>query len=555
MTKPTDKRSKRPAPVALFCVHGMGQQLRFDAVRQTASGLFRILGEPKKQTARLYRADGKIRERLEVTFHAKEGSDPPPELHIYEGYWAPITEGRVTLRDVMDFLFSGAFNGLKQCGRKFRRWMFGADQLHDLHWLTFGQLLGILLVVTTLVGINLVAGVAVGALVIESMEIDLEFPRWLSMTHLRLFTTLLALLLPAFVFIFGLLGAVTVRKGSAFDGVPPGGLANLAWILVAIAATLITWLPSWRWEYWWWYLALGWLLVLLVSLLFLWRPPAKQRPSQDRLWRSAVNVVNRLVWAWIVAFGAMGLILILTLPWARFGSDSFDRLLAHFYLLEPTALIYIWIPLLIASWVVRRLLVQYVGDVAAYVSPHKLDRFNTIRREIKREAVSALRSIYESGVTRPGVRYEKVGLFAHSLGSVIAYDALNALMNEDELANRPLDVVGRTKIFVSFGSPLDKTAFIFARRANDEEIRGRLAEAVQPLIKAYKPFRRLRWVNVFSHRDIIAGALNFYDTRPPPESGRVCNIVDEDALITLAAHTEYWQNRKVFDELSKTLLG
>ncbi len=133
MTDPASQQSREPATVALFTVHGMGQQLRFDAVRQTARGLFRFFRKPTTCKAQLYQTDGKIRERLEVTFETKAGSDPPPELHLYEGYWAPITEGRVTLRDVMDFLFSGAFNGLKQGGRKFRRWMFGADQLHDLH--------------------------------------------------------------------------------------------------------------------------------------------------------------------------------------------------------------------------------------------------------------------------------------------------------------------------------------------------------------------------------------------------------------------------------------
>ena len=41
-----------------------------------------------------------------------------------------------------------------------------------------------------------------------------------------------------------------------------------------------------------------------------------------------------------------------------------------------------------------------------------------------------------------------------------------------------LKVVDRTRALATFRSPLDKTAFIFARRANDDETRGRLARRV-----------------------------------------------------------------------------
>ncbi|NIW24444.1 MAG: hypothetical protein GWN29_07695, partial [Gammaproteobacteria bacterium] len=47
----------------------------------------------------------------------------PIEVHVHEGYWAPLTEGRVHLRDVLRFLYSGAFNSLR--ARSFSRYMFG----------------------------------------------------------------------------------------------------------------------------------------------------------------------------------------------------------------------------------------------------------------------------------------------------------------------------------------------------------------------------------------------------------------------------------------------
>jgi hypothetical protein len=35
------------------------------------------------------------------------------DVHIYEVYWAPFTEGAVTLRDVIQFLLSAGINGIK----------------------------------------------------------------------------------------------------------------------------------------------------------------------------------------------------------------------------------------------------------------------------------------------------------------------------------------------------------------------------------------------------------------------------------------------------------
>ena len=49
-----------------------------------------------------------------------------------------------------------------------------------------------------------------------------------------------------------------------------------------------------------------------------------------------------------------------------------------------------------------------------------------------------------------------------SLGSVIAYDALNALLNEDALNQHALKVAERTRVLATFGSPLDKIAYVFS---------------------------------------------------------------------------------------------
>src|SRR5213080_2751829 len=69
--------------------------------------------------------------------------------------------------------------------------------------------------------------------------------------------------------------------------------------------------------------------------------------------------------------------------------------------------------------------------------------------------------------TVPG--YSRVVVVGHSLGSVLAYDTLNALINEDQVCAKQRGVVSKTRALITFGSPLDKTAFMFRLDAKGEE--------------------------------------------------------------------------------------
>jgi len=85
-------------------------------------------------------------------------------------------------------------------------------------------------------------------------------------------------------------------------------------------------------------------------------------------------------------------------------------------------------------------------------------------------------------------------VLGHSLGSVIGYDVLNGLMLEEQLCNQPLQVADRTRMFLTFGSPLDKTAFLFRTQKDmRSQVREVGAAAVQPMIAAYGN-RPLEWV-------------------------------------------------------------
>jgi pimeloyl-ACP methyl ester carboxylesterase len=186
---------------------------------------------------------------------------------------------------------------------------------------------------------------------------------------------------------------------------------------------------------------------------------------------------------------------------------------------------------------VRWFVVEFVGDVAAYVSAPWLDRFFKLRDEIKKVCCDVTRGVYDCN------EYDRIVLVGHSLGSVVAYDVLNTLINEDLLGKTP-GVIRRTTALLTFGSPLDKTAFVFRmQNVAKQYVREALASAVQPLIVLYK-YRPPIWLNIWSPSDVISGSLEFYDAADagPSEDRRVRNRVDRRADLPLIAHVQYWNN-------------
>jgi hypothetical protein len=263
------------------------------------------------------------------------------------------------------------------------------------------------------------------------------------------------------------------------------------------------------------------------------------------VWRIATKLMSLMLigWALLTILAAVALIVI-AMGWVSAERLKCPEIGGYWYLA-------IWGALLAASWVIRKLFVQYMGDVAVYVDSHKLDRFDDMRKRIKARVFDLAKAIYSDP------QYEHVALVGHSLGSVVTYDTLNALINHDELNGRRLKVVDRTTLMLTFGSPLDKTAFVFAAQGDKTTAtREALAATLQPLIEEYVPFRDIRWINIHSPRDIISGPLGFYDD--PGAEGytaqrKVDNICDSDAMIPLVAHTEYWDNTTLFDTLYQNI--
>ena len=590
---------------AIWVVHGMGQQVPFETLDALAQGILDTAGTnqngwqvslpPRIVTAKFLSADSlsktQVVQRVEIDF-LKPGPDPKNpkkvELHLYEAYWAPLTEGVAKLSDVLSFLYDGALHGLLNCVRPFRRAMFPDDRspiavppgkvgkVEEGIWafrirpIVAFQIIAALLVVFALGAIN--------AVIVAASAAKLNFPvfgswpisgYWDQLTAIATAVTAVALTFGAVLFLAEM--STREKASKVFKGIVIG----LSWISLSIAVAsiiiagvlmaLIPWVSSlavWI-QVGLHYRATQFVSTVGILLAFLLCAYASQRRASKR----ARGIKHRegffprfLFIAGFLLHIAL-LCLLVLIQYVRF----FDPAqLPHWQQLSISifgSAFWVWPALLAISKLIINVIVEYPGDVAIYVAPNKLDRFNEVRQKIKQLALDSLMPLYSArGSNSKDPLYSKVAVVGHSLGSVIAYDTLNKLLMLDRLLDKPIGVADQTCILETFGSPLDKTAFFYSYQGTENfNIREQLAASVQPLIQSYANFRKFPWINVFSRSDIICGRLKFYDVNPansavPRADFPVSNIPDPSAVVPLIAHVEYWKNPTLWNELLNVVL-
>jgi hypothetical protein len=448
---------------AILICHGMGQQVRWQTLAELVDTL-RSTGSVKTVGTRLTRFQDKdgdlILGRVDLVVDGPHGHR---DVHLYESYWAPVTEGGVRLRDVVGFLQDAGIRGIVHAFRPFVRFMFGA-------------------------------------------------PREFRSTP---FVALpLAIVLAVFIALLSLNAAIAVVTAQGMLTPQNVGARSSATVYVAAVefAAVVYLLITWA-----------------VRAYRTWRRRTEPTYSVGGFVRSALQILLGLVGVVAVAAG-----IVVPLDLAQ-GGPAWMRLQVE---LPLAATIVVWT---IAAWLAARtrsVLVQYVGDVVAYVAAFRVSRYDVIRDRIQAIGRRILCALYRQG------GYGSYVIAGHSLGSVVAYDALNAAIAEDRWnPNLKMDVVGRTRAFITFGSPLDKIAFIFRTQSHDGDVREALASQVQPLIDLDE---RPTWINIFSRQDPISGDLDFFD-HPTDPARQVKNIEDHQADLPLQAHTQYWGNRLLAD--------
>jgi hypothetical protein len=194
------------------------------------------------------------------------------------------------------------------------------------------------------------------------------------------------------------------------------------------------------------------------------------------------------------------------------------------------------------SWLARSFFDGYVGDVVAYVSGYSSSKFFQSRIEINARVDKVFKAVTQDGC-------DKLIVLAHSLGTVVAYDALNRFLLRRELRRK----VGKVE-FITFGSPLDKIAYIWRSESGGADIlKTQLVADRQPLISREEVRAMVRWQNVYAKYDIVAGSLEYYDSQEKPQYN-VINIEDVENKAPIASHNEY-VNHDGLVQAIRTALG
>jgi hypothetical protein len=590
---------------AVWIVHGMGQQVPFETLDSLAQGIidagaanpngWQILLPPRMVSTKFLSSDSltktQIVQRVEIDF-VKTGPDPKHpqkmELHLYEAYWAPLTEGVAKLSDVLSFLYDGALHGLLNCVRPFHRAMFPDDRspvsvlprtegkVEEGIWafkirpIVAVQIITALMVVFALGAIN--------AVIVAASAAKLKFPvfgmwaisgYWDQLTAIATAVTAVAITFGAVLF---LAAARTEKKTSRFT---KAILISLSWISlfitvasILIAGVLLAFIP-WCSKLAIWiqgrlhYRATQFVSTSAILGAFLLCALAAQRGASKRA-RGIRYRKDPFQFFLFMAGFVLNIALLCFLVLIQYVRFFDPAQLPHWQQLVIQIFgnpYWVWPALLSISKSIGNIIVEYPGDVAIYVAPNKLDRFNEVRQKIKQLALDSLSPIYSARANASAAPlYSKVAVVGHSLGSVIAYDTLNKLLLLDALQNNAIGVEARTSILETFGSPLDKTAFFYSYQGTENfNIREQLAASVQPLIQGDANTRGFPWINVFSRSDIISGRLKFYDVFPPgsavpPALYPVENVADPDAVVPLIAHVEYWKNSTLWNKLLNVIL-
>jgi hypothetical protein len=468
---------RRPARIAVLVAHGMGQQLPFETLDNVAEA---ICTEYVK-ASHMAKPDVNVRfvafgedwtPRAELNIGAGPTSGPRArDIHIYEAYWAPFTEGEVGISDVFTFILGAARRGLTYGRAGFGRYLFGEYRQCALsrEGLFF---LGVAFVVILLAAFF---SVAFWVAALTHVLALLHMREWRADTLTNAWRVALIPMGVLLMTLFGAAGGSLLRTSASSLGAvlaPARRRAALAAGLALLAAAI----------------GIAWSEYMLRDATTYW------------LFGNAY-----------VTTGA-------------------------FVLLGAAA---------IALNRAREAIVQYLGDVAIYVSSFTVNRFWKIRSEIQDTGRTLARNVYGAH-DGTSLLYDHVIVVGHSLGSVVAYDMLNDSIQRDLLlqasAGASLGVVARTPLFLTFGSPLDKIAFFFRTQADALVTREALATATQPLIRDYQ-WRPANWINIWSPFDWISGALDYYDRLDPSrvEPKAVINRVDPDAPILITgAHPHYW---------------
>ncbi|MHA2065778.1 MAG: hypothetical protein ACXABY_15495 [Candidatus Thorarchaeota archaeon] len=202
---------------------------------------------------------------------------------------------------------------------------------------------------------------------------------------------------------------------------------------------------------------------------------------------------------------------------------------------------------------------DFLGDMVRYLDLDPRSEHHETRRRIMNGALDELRELMTGG------RYDRIIVAGHSLGSVIAYDTLNRVVQETNvvqmdqarrISRREADKIAG---LITFGSPLDKIAFFFRERVEEHK---KVQRQVLSNLHGFKTLslpedkaginignpmtfkmENTRWLNFYHPEDLISGKLDYYDLKDQSFehlNSRDGNIELKEHFSKLRAHSCYW---------------
>ncbi len=196
-------------------------------------------------------------------------------------------------------------------------------------------------------------------------------------------------------------------------------------------------------------------------------------------------------------------------------------------------------------------IVGYLGDVAIYTATDEKSRYYRIRQDILASGQALLEAILKEE------RCDRVVIAGHSLGSAIAYDMLNRLNIRANLD--PALPLNKIQGLITFGSPLDKIAYVFREKIEGGKIiKAQIIEHLHSfkinrlLKKSYpvpvrNPFlprlNDVRWLNYYKKEDKVSDFLVFYDI---PEKDNIKLAATGDGAVH--AHLSYWEDDAFYQD-------
>ena len=515
----------RPARTAILVIHGIGEQNPYETLDSFARGLVQYFAS-SRPGAKLSLEPERINhgDWTEAAVHVDgvNSADPRDTLRVslFEFYWAPYTEGKVTYRGVLSWLARSALTPLRYWSDNLATLLAARAEPRKegkpaapVAWLFVREVLRAVGVYVPVLGL-----VALIAWLITQVA-----------PQLRQLGQLGTTLAPA--------------------------LAQHPWPLAGCAASLIL------------ALTLAWFIVQEVV-------GAVRRTS-----RSIERRADVLWLAFAIPLCAVFVIATLALA-AASGLPLQGPALLKLLMGVVPALAVVW-----SAWLLRRILVGYLGDIAVYVTADAKAASYAARTAILDQSTIALARLLCDD--RRG--FDQVIVAGHSLGSVIAYDTINELLSRvwaarDQLGRgvEPLvqrDDLTRLRGLVTFGSPLDKIYYLFREHVRSDQAvraqilsflhsyrRGRSGRDYGSFKFTYPPdpkpgappkrgeeplaFPRLdhrfKWLNVWSPMDPVSGPLHFYE-------------VDERRRRWYVpwwgvAHMRYWSDKAFYAAIAEAFL-